>query len=138
MFATDIDKDAVEKARHGTFSAGIASDVSPERLERFFVREGDGYRIKKEVRDLVVFAPQNILADPPFTKLDILCCRNFLIYVNVETQKKLLPLMHYALNPGGLLILGTSESTGGFGHLFSPLDQKWKIFRRGSERTNLL
>jgi len=137
VFATDIDKDAVEKARHGTFSASIASDVSPERLARFFVREGDGYRIKKEVRDMVVFAPQNILADPPFTKLDILCCRNFLIYVNVETQKKLLPLMHYALNPEGLLILGTSESIGGFGHLFSPLDHKWKIFRRTEVRERL-
>ncbi len=93
-------------------------------------REGEGYRIKKEIRDLVIFAPQNILVDPPFTKLDILCCRNLLIYVNVETQKKLLPLMHYALNPGGLLILGTAESIGGFGHLFSPLDQKWKVFQR--------
>ena len=130
VFATDIDQDAIEKARQGTFSASIASDVSPERLARFFVREGEGYRIKKEIRDLVVFAPQNILVDPPFTKLDILCCRNLLIYVNAETQKKLLPLMHYALNPGGLLILGTAESIGGFGHLFSPLDQKWKVFQR--------
>ena len=130
VFATDIDKDAIEKARQGTFSAGIAADVSPQRLARFFVREGEGYRIKKEIRDLVVFAPQNILVDPPFTKLDILCCRNLLIYVNVETQKKLLPLMHYALNPGGLLILGTAESIGGFGHLFSPLDKKWKVFQR--------
>ena len=130
VFATDIDNDAIDKARQGTFSASIASDVSPERLARFFVREGEGYRIKKEVRDLVVFAPQNILVDPPFTKLDMLCCRNFLIYVNVETQKKLLPLMHYALNPGGLLILGTAESIGGFGRLFSPLEQKWKVFQR--------
>ena len=130
IFATDIDHDAIEKARQGTFSAGIAADVSAERLERFFVHEGEGYRIKKEVRDLVIFAPQNILVDPPFTKLDILCCRNFLIYVNVETQKKLLPLMHYALNPGGLLILGTAESIGGFGRLFSPWDQKWKVFQR--------
>ncbi len=130
VFATDIDKDAVEKARQGTFSAGIASDVSAERLSRFFVRQGEGYRIKKEVRDLVVFAPQNLLVDPPFTKLDILCCRNLLIYLNVETQQKLLPLMHYALNPGGLLILGTAESVGGFGQLFSPLDQKWKVFQR--------
>ena len=130
VFATDIDHDAIEKARQGMFAAGITSDVSSERLARFFVREGEGYRIKKEVRDLVVFAPQNILVDPPFTKLDVLCCRNFLIYVNVETQKKLLPLMHYALNPGGLLILGAAESIGGFGHLFSPLDQKWKVFQR--------
>ncbi len=130
VFATDIDKDAVEKARQGTFPASIASDVSAERLARFFVHEGEGYRIKKEVRDLVIFAPQNILVDPPFTTLDILCCRNFLIYVNVETQRKLLPLMHYALNPSGILILGTAESIGGFGHLFSPLDQKWKVYQR--------
>ncbi len=139
IFATDIDHDAIEKARQGTFSAGIAADVSPERLARFFVREGEGYRIKKEIRDLVIFAPQNILVDPPFTKLDILCCRNLLIYVNAETQKKLLPLMHYALNPGGLLILGTAESIGGLGHLFAPLDNKWKVFQRRevSERSLL-
>ena len=130
IFATDIDYDAIEKARQGTFSANIASDVSPERLTRFFVREGEGYRIKKEVRDLVIFAPQNILVDPPFTKLDILCCRNFLIYVNVVTQKKLLPLMHYALNPVGLLILGTAETIGGSGQWFSTLDSKWKVFQR--------
>ena len=130
VFATDIDQDAIEKARQGTFAASIAADVSPERLARFWVPEGEGYRIKKEIRDLVVFAPQNILVDPPFTKLDILCCRNLLIYLNVETQKKLLPLMHYALSPGGLLILGTAESTGSLEHLFSPLDRKWKVFRR--------
>ena len=138
IFATDIDQEAIDKARQGTFSAGIAADVSPERLQRFFVQEGEGYRIKKEVRDLVVFAPQNILVDPPFTKIDILCCRNLLIYVNVETQKKLLPLMHYALNPGGLLILGTAESIGGFGHLFSPLDEKWKVFQRMEVRERAL
>lgn len=139
VFATDIDTDAIDKARRGTFSASIASDVSPERLSRFFVPDGEGYRIKKEVRDSVIFAPQNLLVDPPFTKLDILCCRNLLIYVNAETQRKLLPLMHYALNPGGLLILGTSESAGSFGRLFSPLDQKWKVFQRRevSERSVL-
>jgi two-component system CheB/CheR fusion protein len=139
VFATDIDHDAVERARQGAFSASIASDVSGERLAKFFLREGEGYRIKKEVRDLVIFAPQNVLVDPPFTKLDILCCRNLLIYVNVETQKKLLALMHYALSPGGLLILGTAESIGGLDHLFSPLDQKWKVFQRRelSERSFL-
>jgi two-component system CheB/CheR fusion protein len=130
IFATDIDKDAIEKARAGMFPASIVSDVSLERLSRFFVREGESYRIKKNVRDRVVFAPQNILVDPPFTKLDILCCRNFLIYVHAETQKKLLPLMHYALNSGGLLILGTAESIGGFGNLFLPLEQTWKVFQR--------
>jgi two-component system CheB/CheR fusion protein len=130
IFATDIDTEAIDKARHGKFPAGIATDVSPERLQQFFVQEDEGYRIKKEVRDLVVFASQNILVDPPFTKVDILCCRNLLIYVNVETQKKLLPLMHYALNPGGLLVLGSAESTSGSSHLFSPLDKKWKVFQR--------
>ena len=130
FFATDIDREAIDKARQGTYSAGIAADVSPERLQRFFVQEDAGYRIKKEVRDLVVFAPQNVLVDPPFTKIDILCCRNLLIYLNAGTQEKLLPLMHHALNPGGLLILGTAESTGGSDRLFSPLDAKWKVFQR--------
>jgi two-component system CheB/CheR fusion protein len=139
VFATDLDHDAVEEARGGTFSAGIAADVSAERLARCFVREGEGYRIRKEIRDLVVFAPQNIFVDRPFTKLDILCCRNLLIYVNVEAQQKLLPLMHYALNPGGLLILGTAESIGRFGHLFSSPDAQWKVFQRRevSERSLL-
>ena len=130
IFATDVDQEAIDKARGGKFPSGIATDVSPERLRRFFVQEDEGYRIKKEVRELAVFASQNILIDPPFTKVDILCCRNLLIYVNVETQKKLLPLMHYALNPGGLLVLGSAESAGGFSRLFSPLDKKWKVFRR--------
>ena len=130
VFATDIDHDAIDKARQGSFSASIAADVSAGRLARFFVREGEGYRVKKEVRDRVIFAPQNVLVDPPFTKLDMLCCRNLLIYVNAQTQKKLLTLMHYALNPGGLLVLGTAESIGGLEHLFSPLDQKWKVFQR--------
>ncbi len=130
IFATDIDQDAIDKSRRGRFPAGIASDVSPERLERYFQREDEGYRIKKELSVLVVFAAQNILVDPPFTKVDVLCCRNLLIYLNVETQKKLLPLMHFALNPGGLLVLGSAESAGGFGHLFSPLDKKWKVYQR--------
>jgi len=130
IFATDIDKDAIDKARRGVFSGGIAADMSPQRLDRFFVHDDDGYRIKKEIRDLVVFASQNLLVDPPFTKVDILCCRNLLIYINVETQQKLLPLMHYALNPDGLLILGAAESIGAFDPLFSTLDKRWKVFRR--------
>lgn len=130
VFATDIDNDAVEKARQGIFAAGIAADVSEERLRNWFVQADEAYRIRSEIRDVVVFARQNILVDPPFTKLDILCCRNLLIYLNVETQKKVLTLMHYALNPGGLLILGTAESIGGLEHLFAPADGKWKVFRR--------
>lgn len=130
IFATDIDNDAINKARRGRFSAGIAAAVSSERLTRFFVYEDEGYRVRKEVRDLVVFATQNLLVNPPFTNIDILCCRNLLIYLNPDTQQRLLPLMHFALRPGGLLILSPSESIGGFGHLFGSLDKKWKVFRR--------
>ena len=130
IFATDIDQDAIDKARRGKYPSGISTDVAVARLQRYFDKEDEGYRIKKEVRDLVVFAAQNILVDPPFTKVDILCCRNLLIYVNVETQKKLLPLMHYTLNPGGLLVLGSAEIASAFSHLFVPLDKKWKVFQR--------
>ena len=129
IFATDIDKEAISAARQALYSPNIVLDVSKERLERFFVREGDSFRIKKEIRDMIIFAPQNILVDPPFTKLDVLCCRNLLIYIHSEAQKKVLPLLHYGLNPGGLLILGSAESVSGFGQLFSPLDKKWKVFR---------
>jgi chemotaxis methyl-accepting protein methylase len=129
IFATDINPEAIDKGRRGTFPLDIARDISPARLQRFFVQEGEDYRIKKEVRDAVIFAQQNILIDPPFTKMDILCCRNLLIYVNTETQRKLLPLMHYALNPSGLLILGSAESAGGTTHLFSALDKKWKVYQ---------
>lgn len=130
IYATDIDKDAIDFARQGVYPANIAADVSQERLQRFFTKEDDRYRIKKEIRDMIIFAPQNILIDPPFTKLDLLSCRNLLIYLNAEAQKKLLPLFHYSLNPGGFLFLGSSESIGGFTDLFAPLDNKWKIFNR--------
>ncbi len=130
LFATDIDADAIDKARQGTYAASIATDVSGDRLERYFTREDDAYRIKKDIRDAIVFAPQNILVDPPFTKLDILCCRNLLIYMTPEAQKKLLPVLHYALRPGGLLVLGSAENIGGFDDLFFVLDKKWKVYRR--------
>jgi two-component system CheB/CheR fusion protein len=130
IYATDIDKDAIDMARQGTYPANITADVSAERLERFFTKEDDHYRIRKEIRDLIIFAPQNILTDPPFTRLDLLSCRNLLIYLNAETQKKLLPLFHYSLSPGGFLFLGSSESIGGSTDLFSPLDNKWKVFKR--------
>ena len=103
VFATDIDKDAIDKARQGVYASNIAADVSPERLQRFFIKEDNGYRLRKEIREMVVFAPQNVIMDPPFTKLDLISCRNVLIYMTAELQKKLLPLLHYALNPGGLL-----------------------------------
>ncbi|MBF8275101.1 MAG: methyltransferase/methylesterase, CheR/CheB with sensor [Candidatus Brocadiaceae bacterium] len=130
VFATDIDKDAIDKARQGVYASNIAADVSPERLQRFFIKEGNGYRLKKEIREMVIFAPQNVIMDPPFTKLDLVSCRNVLIYMTAELQKKLLPLLHYALNPGGLLFLGVSETIGSLTDLFSTVDNKWRIYRR--------
>ena len=130
VFATDLDKDAIDKARTGVYPANIAADVSPERLRRFFIQEERGYRVGKEIREMVVFAPQNVIMDPPFTKLDILICRNLLIYLTPELQKKLLPLFHYSLNPGGILFLGSAETIGAFTDLFSPLDGKTRLYRR--------
>ena len=131
IFATDLDRDAVDKARRGSYPANIAADVSAERLSRFFVlEENGGYRVNKEIREMVVFAPQNLVMDAPFTRLDLLVCRNLLIYLEAELQKKLLPLFHYALNPGGMLFLGSAETIGTFGSLFSPLDSRLRIYRR--------
>jgi chemotaxis methyl-accepting protein methylase/PAS domain-containing protein len=131
IYATDLDPDAVDKARKGWYPDNIAADVSPERLARYFVpEEGGGYRIAKAIREMVVFATQNIALDPPFTKLDILTCRNLLIYFGPQLQKKLLPLFYYALKHDGLLLLGSAETIGNFGHLFAPLDNKTRIFRR--------
>jgi len=130
VFATDLDKDAIDKARRGVYWANIAADVSPDRLHRFFVKEERGYRVCKDVRETVVFAPQNVIMDPPFTKLDILICRNVLIYLGPELQKKLLPLFHYSLNPGGILFLGNAETIGTFIDLFTPLDGKTRLYRR--------
>ncbi|MCX7169917.1 MAG: PAS domain-containing protein [Proteobacteria bacterium] len=130
IYATDLDPEAIEKARKGSYPRNIAADVSPERLARHFIDEETGYRIKKEIREMVVFAPQNIISDPPFTKLDILCCRNLLIYFRPQLQKKLLPLFHYALNHGGLLLLGSAETVGNFSHLFAPVNNKTRLFRR--------
>jgi two-component system CheB/CheR fusion protein len=131
IFATDIDRDAVEKAREGRYPANIVADVSPERLRRFFVQEErGGYRIGKEIREKVVFAPQNVIMDPPFTKLDVISCRNLLIYFSSDLQKKLIPLFHYSLNPGGVLFLGSAETIGSFTSLFSPLDGKSRLYRR--------
>ena len=130
VFATDLDKDAINKARQGVFPANIAADVSPERLTRFFTKDDHGYRVCKEIRDLVTFAPQNLIMDPPFTKLDLLSCRNLLIYLAPEMQKKLMPLFHYSLNPGGILFLGSAETVGGFTDLFAPINAKARLYRR--------
>ena len=124
IFATDLDRDAIDKARAGVYPANIAADVSPERLRRFFIQDENGYRVGKEIREMVTFATQNVIMDPPFTKLDILICRNLLIYLDPELQKKLLPLFHYSLNPGGVLFLGSAETIGTFTDLFAPLTRK--------------
>jgi two-component system CheB/CheR fusion protein len=132
VFATDIDRRAIESARAGIYPAGIAADISPERLTRFFTQEPDGssYRIQKSIRDKLVFSEQDVIKDPPFSKLDLISCRNLLIYMGGELQKKLIPLFHYALNPGGMLFLGTSETVGEFVDLFATLDRKSKLYQR--------
>jgi two-component system CheB/CheR fusion protein len=115
-------------ARRGMYPASIAADLSPQRLARFFTAEADGsaYRIHKSIRDLLVFSEQDVIKDPPFSRLDLISCRNLLIYMGAELQKKLIPLFHYVLNPGGILFLGTSEGVGEFADLFSVLDRKAK------------
>jgi two-component system, chemotaxis family, CheB/CheR fusion protein len=133
IFASDLDSRAIEMARTGLYPVGIAGDIAPERLQRFFTKEDSSYRVKKEIRDLVVFATHNILTDAPFTKLDLLSCRNLLIYLEAKAQQKLLPLFHYALKPSGILCLGSSETIGGFESLFTVVERKWKIFRRTAE-----
>ncbi len=130
IFATDLDRDAIEKARQGLFSESIAADVSSERLKRFFAKEVRGYRVRKEIRDMVIFAPQNLILDPPFTKLDVVSCRNLLIYLTADVQRKLLPMFHYTLNPGGILFLGSAETIGDYTELFASLNGKSRIFRR--------
>ena len=134
IFATDLDRDAVDQARLGYYPANIATDVTPGRLSRFFVREKSGYRVAKEIREMVIFAPQNLIMDPPFTKLDVLTCRNLLIYFTPELQKRLLPLFHYSHKPAGVLLLGSAESVAGFADLFAPLVGKARLFWRREAR----
>jgi two-component system CheB/CheR fusion protein len=130
IYATDLDAEAVNRARTGFYPENIAADVPEARLARFFIREEDGYRVTKEIREMVVFAPQDVITDPPFTRLDLLSCRNLLIYLEPEVQRRLIPLFHYALKPGGVLVLGTAESLGAAASLFAPIDPKLRIFRR--------
>lgn len=131
IYATDLDADAIDTARKGFYPDNISADVTPARLARHFApEEGGGYRISKDIREMVVFAPQNIIADPPFTKLDILTCRNLLIYFGAQLQKTLLPLFFYALNRNGILLLGSAETVGNFGHLFATVNNKARVFRR--------
>ncbi|MFH0921111.1 MAG: chemotaxis protein CheB [Fibrobacterota bacterium] len=130
IFATDLDKTAIEKARHGIYPANISADVTPERLKRFFKEIDSKFQLRKEIRDMVIFAPHNIIKDPPFTKLDLICCRNLLIYFVADLQNKIIPLFHYSLRSNGVLFLGPAENVFAFQHLFRALDRKWKIFLR--------
>jgi two-component system CheB/CheR fusion protein len=130
IFATDIDAEAIALARTGRYPQGIAADLSEERLNRFFVRDSSNLLVRKEVREMVVFAEQNALRDPPFTKLDLVCCRNLLIYLEPELQKKLLSLLHFSLLPAGLLFLGSSEALGMVKDGFAEVSSKWKLFRK--------
>ncbi len=129
IFATDIDNGAIEAARSGLYSESITVDVSPERMMRYFVKKGNMYKIKDEIREMVVFAVQNVIKDPPFSKLDLITCRNLLIYLNTDLQKRLLPLFRYSLNTDGVLFLGSSETIGDRSDLFSVIDKKWKIYK---------
>ena len=130
IFATDLNADAIDIARSGHFSAKIADDMTPERLSRFFNPEGDGFQIRKEIRQMVLFAQHDVILDAPFTRLDILSCRNLMIYFNATLQQRLLPLFHYALRPGSVLVLGEAETIGRSSSLFAPLDQKSRLYRR--------
>jgi len=131
IFATDIDRQATDQARTGVFPASIAADVSDERLKRFFTQDSGGsYRIHKNIRDLLIFSEQDVLKDPPFSKLGLLSCRNLLIYMNADLQKRLMPLFHYALRPGGMLFLGNSETIGDQPWLFEALDRKTRLYVR--------
>lgn len=133
IFATDLDTSAIEKARKGVYPSNIVADVSPERLNRFFVKSEDQFRVNAEIREMVVFAPQNVIKDPPFTKLDILSCRNLLIYMDADLQKKLLALFHYSLNSGGILLLGSAETNGAQSDSFSIIDSKLRIYQRSGD-----
>ncbi len=130
IFATDIDENALAIARVGIYPEAVLSDVPPARLKRFFVREGASYRVLKEIRDLCVFSSHSLIRDPPFSRLDLISCRNLLIYLNTDLQTQVIPLFHYALRPGGVLFLGTSENVSRHTDLFSPLDKRWRVFER--------
>ena len=135
IFASDVDERALTIARAGLYPESIAEDVSPARLKRFFIKEDHSYRVKPELRDAVVFANQNILSDAPFSKLDLISCRNVMIYLTTEAQERVIRMFHFALNEGGTLFLGMSETTGSHEALFQPISKKYRIYKRvGSAR----
>ncbi len=137
LFGTDANERGIDKARSGVYLEQIAQDVSPERLRRFFVKFQDGFRVSKAVRDLCVFARQNIIQDPPFSQMNLVACRNLLIYFAPALQKKIMPTLHYALKPAGFLMLGSSENVTAFPNLFATVDKKHKIFAKKHAATRL-
>jgi PAS domain S-box-containing protein len=137
IFASDVDSDAIAEARQGRYMKSITLDVSEERLNRFFIKEADGYRVRKQIRELILFAPHNILRDPPFSRLDLISCRNVFIYLNRPTQEKVLQLYNFALRRGGHLFLGSSESAEGVPQLFTPVDKKNRIYLTQSAESRL-
>jgi two-component system, chemotaxis family, CheB/CheR fusion protein len=139
VFATDADTNALAKARAAVYPASAVAVLPQEQLTRFFDRQDDTYRVKKELRELVVFAPQDIVADPPFSRLDLITCRNLMIYLETPLQKRVLSLLHFALREGGYLFLGNAETVGGNETLFRVVSKKWRIFSRvGPTRHDLV
>jgi two-component system CheB/CheR fusion protein len=138
IFATDLDARALAVARAGRYSGNIAAEVTPERLARWFVKEGDTYRVAKELREMCIFSPHNLIKDAPFSRVDLLSCRNLLIYLNTELQNRVIPIFHFALRPGGLLLLGASENVTRHPKLFAPVDRRNRLFRRLETATKVI
>ncbi|RRS03936.1 chemotaxis protein CheB [Aquabacterium soli] len=137
IFATDLSADAIAAARRGQYSTKVAADMTPERFAHHFSPQGDGVVISKEIREMVLFAQHDVIIDPPFTKIHLLSCRNLLIYFNAALQRRLIPLFHYSLCPGGTLLLGGSETVGRAASLFVPLGAKSRLYRRGNHATHI-
>src|SRR5260370_16065615 len=128
MFATDLSEPLLQRAREGIYPENIEAEVAPERLRRFFTRQDNAYRVTKAIRDVCLFAKQNVAADPPFSRVDLVSCRNLLIYLAPPLQKRVIPTFHYALNPNGFLLLGASETIGSISDLFTPVDREHRIY----------
>jgi chemotaxis methyl-accepting protein methylase len=135
IFATDLSASAIEYARHGIYYDNAVADLSERRIRKFFIRQDDVYQVTKELRNMITFSRHNLIKDAPFTRLDLLCCRNVMIYFTAELQKKIVPILHYALNTGGLIFTGMAENISGLAELFVPVDEKWKIFERNCNDT---
>ncbi|MFL6760945.1 MAG: CheR family methyltransferase [Sphingomicrobium sp.] len=138
IFATDLDSRALGVARAGRYSSAIVDHMTPERLARWFVKEGDTYRVAKELREMCIFSPHNLIKDAPFSRIDLLSCRNLLIYLNTELQNRVIPIFHFSLRPGGLLFLGASENVTRHPKLFAPVDRRNRLFRRLETPTKVL